>query len=115
MPALSVRPARGCDEHRERVGTGCGIDAGVPRLLENESLKSGDQEARHRVVVETIWKLAAGSGLPDHAGQHRARRVNALTHRDREAAIMEALGPERHGQPLPSTCLGGGPTTHAML
>jgi len=54
MPAPHVRPARWHDEHRERVGAGCCVDASVPRLLENFFLKSGDQEARHRVVVQTV-------------------------------------------------------------
>jgi hypothetical protein len=78
-PAAMARSSPWCDEHRQRLCAGCRIDAGVPRLLENEPLKGGDQEARHGVVVEAVRKLAAGSGLPDHVGQHRARRVNALS------------------------------------
>ena len=62
-------------------------------VLQDESLKERDHDARRDVGIEVVGHLAAGARVAHQRRQGGARSVDAAAHRPLHAGIAERLGP----------------------
>src|SRR5262245_43090696 len=95
------------DQRLERSQTRLGVHVSVPGELQDQALKEGDQQARHRIGIERSWEFAACLCALNHSPEYRLWHFHTITNGHRESTIVEAFCPYLHSETAPCPLIRG--------